>query len=228
MVPRSGKALTLGTALVAVVAVALALGPDRAARAQEAGSGPPATQVKLFAPWLPNMTLNPNITVTRREMFMGNPNLPSDCQSGSISTERPDAWRCGTADPCFSPTPFSAMEVACATAPWSNEVVLLTLSRPLPGPSECQAMPSSCPRQLNLESPPWALELANGARCTAFTGTISSVAGLGLVYGCDNGGFVGVANRDAPFDKSLPLWRAFYLPKDGTAVEQVDVLTAWY
>ena len=187
-----------------------------------------ATEIKLFVPWLPNGTLNPAINVTGREMFMGNPNLESDCQSGSISTQRPDAWRCITADPCFAPTLFSATEVACSTAPWDNQVVILTLSRPLPGPEQCSATPTNCPRQLDLDSPPWALELANGARCRAFTGTISTAAGLSLIYGCEGGGFVGVASRSEPFDKTLPLWRAFYLPENGTVIEQVDVLVVWH
>ncbi|MGI8424625.1 MAG: hypothetical protein ACR2NO_11055 [Chloroflexota bacterium] len=212
-------------ALVTIVAMVLALAPKDTARADHLQE---PTEIKLFAPWLPNGMLNPAITVTAREMFMGNPNLPSDCQAGAISTQRPDAWRCGTADPCFAPTPFSAREVACATNPSANEVVLLTLSRPLPGPEQCSAMPNSCPRALDLDSTPWVLELANGATCRTFTGTIASVAGLGLVYGCEDGGSVGVAERNAPFDKSLPQWRAFYLPRNGTAVVQVGVLVAWH
>src|SRR3712207_1107294 len=162
----------IASALLAVmllVAVAAASRPDRAAA--QPLDYPRATEVKLFVPWMPNGRLNPPVTVTGREMFMGNPNLESDCQTGSISTQRPDAWRCGTADPCFAPTLFSATEVACATAPWNNEVVVLTLGRPLPGPEQCSAAPTNCPRELDLDSPPWALELANGARCRAFTGT---------------------------------------------------------
>jgi hypothetical protein len=215
--------------LLALVAFAtlVAWAPPTPAVAQST-DGPQATQIKFFVPWLPNGTLNPAVTVTGRETFMGNPNLPSDCQTGSISTQRPDAWRCGTADPCFAPTPFSAAEVACSTEPWNNQVVILTLSRPLPGPEQCSMTPTDCPRQLDLDSPPWAVELANGARCRAFTGTISMAAGLSLVYGCEGGGFIGIPSRDAPFDKTLPLWRAFYLPENGTVIEQADVLTVWY
>jgi len=188
----------------------------------------PATEVKIFVPWQPNGMLNPSIVVRSREPLMGNPNLASDCQSGSIADQRPDAWRCVTADPCFAPLFGDRMTVACSNAPWSNEVVLLQLSRPLPTPQECSAMMGACPRPLDLNSPPWAIELANGARCTASTGTISSVAGIGLVYGCDDGGQIGVADRNGPFDKSLPQWRALYLPKDGTVMSQVGVLTVWY
>ena len=222
---RHGPVPTL-LAMFVLTAVAASSQPERALA--QSADGPRATEIKFFVPWLPNGTLNPSVTVTGREMFMGNPNLESDCQTGSISTQRPDAWRCGTADPCFAPTLFSATEVACSTEPWNNQVVLLTLGRPLPGPEQCSAAPTSCPRQLDLNSPPWAVELANGARCHAFTGTISTAAGLGLVYGCEGGGFVGIPNRTAAFDKTLPLWRAFYLPENGSVIEQVDVLVVWY
>ena len=219
--------------VVIAAAAAFAFGVGANGRVGETFARPApvqsATQVKIFTPWLPNGMLNPAITVRTTEMFMSNPNLPGDCLSAAITTQRPDAWRCETADPCFSPFPYSATEVACASAPWSNEVVLLMLSRPLPGPELCNAMPHYCPPQaLNLGSPPWALELVNGAQCTKLTGTISSLGGLALVYGCTDGGSVGIASQMSPFDISQPLWRAFYLPQQGTAFEQAAVLTAWY
>lgn len=222
--PTARRFLSAAAMLALILAIGAA-GPDPVARAT--GEHDQQTQTKFFVPWLPDGTLNPAVTVTARNEFMGNPNFPSDCQSGAVSTQRPDAWRCGTADPCFSPTLFSATTVACGRAPWSNEVVLLTLSRPLPSPEQCSMMENSCPRQLDLNSPPWALELANGARCSIFAGTISSQAGLSLLYGCEDGGFVGIADRDAPFDTSQPQWRAFYAPKDGTVIEQVGILVVW-
>ena len=61
-----------------------------------------------------------------------------------------------------------------------------------------------------------------------FTGTVSGLAGLTLLYGCTDGGSVGIANREQPFNEALPLWRAAYLPPHGTAFEQVGVLVAWH
>ena len=180
---------------------------------------PDATQVKFFVPWMTNGMLNPALTVRARNPFEG-------CQTGAITTQRPDAWRCGTADPCFAYLFGDRMQVACSSAPWSNEVVVLLLDRPLPEPDECRMMPTMCPRPLDLDSPPWAVELANGAKCTAFTGTRSVVAGMIIAYGCDNGGSIAAAN-EATFDKTLPVWRAFYLAGDGFVVEQVDVLVVW-
>ncbi len=180
---------------------------------------PDATQVKFFVPWMTNGMLNPALTVRARNPFEG-------CQTGAITTQRPDAWRCGTADPCFAPPFGDRTVVACAGAPWRSEVSLLTLSRPLPSPEQCRMTPNECPRDLDLTSQPWAVELANGAKCTAFTGTRSVVAGMIIAYGCDDGGSMAAAN-EATFDKTLPVWRAFYLAGDGFVVEQVDVLVVW-
>ena len=211
--------------LMAVIALTSAF-PGQAARADHDPSA--VTQIKLLAPWLPNGTLNPGVTVTGREMFTGNPNLPSDCQAGAITTQRPDGWRCGIADPCFAPPFGDRTVVACAGAPWRSEVSLLTLSRPLPSPEQCRMTPNECPRDLDLTSQPWAVELANGARCTAFTGTRAFVAGMIITHGCDDGGGIANPGPQLTLDKTLPLWRAFYLPRDGFVIEQVDVLVVWY
>lgn len=204
--------------------LALTFAPGRSVHAQD-GSSPRATQTKFFVPWQGNM-LNPALTVRSRENFMGNPILSSDCQAGAITTERPDAWRCGTADPCFAPFFGDRTTVACSSAPWSGEVVVLTLSRPLPTAEQCSATPTECPRPLDLTSPPWAVELANGAKCTALTGTRTPVAGMITAYGCDDGGGI-AAPDEATFDKTLPLWRAFYMARDAYTIEQVEVLTVW-
>jgi hypothetical protein len=225
-VHRFARITWLGIAVLAVLTTTAVHG---AKSADTAAAQEPPTQTKFFVPWLFNGTLNPAITVRSREPFTGNPNLPSDCQSGAITTERPDAWRCGTADPCFAP-PFSlsVTVVACSSAPWTNEVVLLELSRPLPTPAACREMqPSACPGPVSLSGQPWAVELANGVRCTHMTGTISTQAGLGLVYGCEGGGSIGVVNRDEPFDTSLPQWRAFYLAENAVTIEQLGVLVVW-
>src|SRR3954449_2249291 len=58
-----------------------------------------ATEIKIFVPISPDGTLNPALSVRSRDSFPP----PFTCQAGSITTQRPDAWRCGTDDPCFSP-----------------------------------------------------------------------------------------------------------------------------
>src|SRR5262245_21250772 len=81
------------------------------------------TQVKVFAPWGPGLMpqLNPNVTVTARETLEGNPSINgASCQSGAITTSRPDAWRCVTADPCFTPSLIGGDQIFCSTTPWSG------------------------------------------------------------------------------------------------------------
>lgn len=87
--------------------------------------------------------------------------------------------------------------------------------------------PATCPRPVSLAGQPWAVELANGVRCTHLTGTIPTQAGLGLVYACEGGGSIGVVDGEQPFDASLPQWRAFYLPENGVTIAQVGILVVW-
>jgi hypothetical protein len=190
-----------------------------------------ATQIKIFVPWNPDGTLNPTLQVSSRDSF---PDL--QCQSGSISTTRPDAWRCGTDDPCFAPlfaapsSDGSVMLACAAKGPWAGSVQLLTVTTPLRSADDCKT-PPLCRQPLDLSRNPWAVELANGVRCTLFTGTISSEGGVGMVYGCANpdgtpAGTAGTA-KDG-LDRSQPLWQVFYHAPGDYVLSQTGVLVAWY
>jgi len=218
--PRGG---VLGRVLLLLAgAVLLGIGSSAAPlRAQPSG----ATEVKVFVPFVTTAELNPNLHVQSRESFPP----PFECQSGAASTTRPDAWRCGTADPCFAP-PFAPADaqtttLACAgEGPWSGEVVLLTVQGPLRSEEDCRT-PPLCRQPLDLERTPWALELANGARCRLLTGTAAIIGGFGWPYLCEGGYAGGIAPT---IDRGGPVWRVFFLPTNGFAAEQVDVLVAWY
>jgi hypothetical protein len=208
------------------------------ARAQTAQ----ATQVKVFAPWGQGLMpqLNPNITVTAREMLEGNPSINgASCQSGAITTSRPDAWRCVTADPCFTPSLIGGDQVFCTTTPWSGEGVLITLTAPITRDTvQCMGGPTcqNGRNQLSFGSPPWAVELTNGARCVKGTGTLSGVGPLTLTYFCtaaggQPGGSVALypeTGSGGGIDRSDPLWKVLFLPNSGFAFEQMGVLVAWY
>lgn len=190
---------------------------------------PPRTTVRLFVPWLADGRLNPALTVRTRLTLEGNPFTQTSCQSHSLATTRPDAWRCGTADPCFEP-PLGRGDysvVACSNGPWSNEVVVLDLRYPLPDPQACREM-AGCRPPPDLSRPPWALELANGARCTALLGASWFVAGLRANWACATADDQGHGVVIGDLDRGHDLWRAFYLPEDGYVAEQLDVLIAWY
>jgi hypothetical protein len=69
---------------------------------------------------------------------------------------------------------------------------------------------------------PWALELANGDRCTLLHGTLTVMAGQTAHYGCEGGGAVfGEVNH------SQPVWTANYLAEGDVASDLVEVVTAW-
>lgn len=69
---------------------------------------------------------------------------------------------------------------------------------------------------------PWALELANGERCTLLTGATMVLAGERVNYGCEGGGSV-----LGEVDRGALLWVVDFLPDDAVATDQVAVLVAW-
>jgi hypothetical protein len=69
---------------------------------------------------------------------------------------------------------------------------------------------------------PWALELANGDRCTLLHGTLTVMAGETAHYGCADGGVVlGEVNH------SQPIWTVNYLAEGDAASNLVEVVAAW-
>jgi hypothetical protein len=69
---------------------------------------------------------------------------------------------------------------------------------------------------------PWALELANGERCTLLTGATAVLAGQRLNYGCESGGYViGELQRDGL------VWLASFLASDAYASDLVPVAVVW-
>jgi hypothetical protein len=123
------------------------------------------------------------------------------CGFSSIAAlDRPDAWDCMSTDneildPCFEPPmlmPEELGQLACVEDPFTSEVTLLTLTEPLvrekedPDPSAdpSLAMGQEADDVLDPWDLPWALELANGDRCTLLHGTLTVMAGQIVYYGC--------------------------------------------
>lgn len=99
-----------------------------------------------------------------------------NCWTGSIASERSDAYRCMTGnniyDPCFLD---GSQSVFCPTDVPPRLGVVLTLTAPLP------ATGSEAPGQ----APPWAFQLADGAICQVVTG-----AGIAnFPFACSSGLF---------------------------------------
>ena len=128
--------------------------------------------------------------------------LVGRCVGGARSSARPDAWRCFIdnyfADPCFSPSSRSRL-VVCPNDPWSRNVRIVELSRPLPAVRKRPVRAFA----------PWAVWTLNGKRCViAVSGATLRLGGQRVRYECAVSGFlVGYANtRDG-------LWTIGYVPR---------------
>ena len=191
-------------------------------------AGPARTDARYFLPYGPG-GLNAGLTVTANDGGV--------CEHGSLATPgRPDAWDClGGADnsiydPCFADPlapPDEAHDLACAAAPWAGEVVVFRLTAPLSRAKENAPAAGDPAGAVEEADPdpwalPWALELANGERCTLLTGASVVLAGERLHYGCEGGGWV----LGEP-DRAQPLWTVSYLAGGAVATTLVDVAVAW-
>ena len=191
----------------------------------EAGGGD-RTDVRYVLPFGPD-GLNRGLTATTEDE--GICSYPS-----SAALDRPDAWDCSGAegqihDPCFE-NPFIAPDelgqVACFDSPFTTDVVVLTLTEPLmrekEAPDAGMGMAQLADVSIDPWDLPWAVELANGDRCTLLGGTLTVVAGQTAHYGCEDGGVVfGEVNH------VRPLWTVNYLAEGDAASTLVDVVAAW-
>ena len=220
--------------LLVVIAAFIAFGPlavaaqDATPTAVKPGAGVTSTRTdtRYVAPFTPD-GLNPGLNVTS--------SIEGACTFGSsIAYSRPDAWGCttegGVLDPCFENAFVAsdeATELACLDTPWSIDVVMLTLTAPLSREKEAPdgAMTGAADTADELIQPwdlPWALELANGDRCSLLHGTLIVMAGQVVHYGCEQGGMI-----LGETDRGQPVWFVTYLAEGDIATNLVDVLTAW-
>jgi hypothetical protein len=166
------------------------------------GAGP--TAVRTFSPYAATGTIAVPVADQRS----------GTCWTGSIAVPRPGVYRCLVSnqiyDPCFAPTPeTSPVTVVCVADPWSAAYVV-TLTKPLPAPS------SPIPVDY-----PWALELANHARCVAVTGTVPTVDGIALNYQCGSDSAAGLIPHVSG------QLEVDYGSRSGGPLSEVPVTTAW-
>ena len=148
--------------------------------------------------------------------------------TSTAALDRPDAWDCISADneifdPCFEPPmlmPEELGQLACVEDPFSTEVTLLTLTKPLvpekeianPGGNPATAMGQEADDVLAPWDLPWALELANGDRCALLHGTLTVMAGQTVAYSCVESGMV-----LGETDHTRPVWTVNYLAEGDVA-----------
>lgn len=236
---RRFLALTLTLILIPVV---LPAGLPRAA-AQEAtpssGYAEPTdatgqTNVHYFLPYF-NETVNPGLTVSETDS--------GACVGRSLASPgRPDAWVCVgaetglIADPCFEnpdAIPEKPGDFACVVSPFAREVVLFTVTAPLPGAGPGDDIPAAGAPQggdarydgaAQRPAPlPWVLELANGERCTKIPKANALFAGMWVNFACADGGFA----FGEP-DRTKPLWTVNYVPAGAFISDVVAVTDAWH
>ena len=212
------RLLVLLGALVALGASAPTPAIGQEATPEPGTAVPARTDARYVIPFGPN-GLSAALTVSRT--------VAGTCAHDSITTpDRPDAFEClgegdQVLDPCFE-NPFASPdapgELACVTDPFGTEVVLLTVDAPLPRDKEAPSgQDPFAPWDL-----PWALELANGDRCTLLHGTLYQLAGQVVHYGCEqNGAVIGVV------DHGQPVWTVNYLADGAVASSLVEVTAAW-
>jgi hypothetical protein len=160
-----------------------------------------ATMAKTFAPY----SAAGQLTAHTSSRATGS------CWTSSIALSDPNAFRCISnnqiLDPCFAPPHVTApTTVACFSDPWTPGL-LLTLSEKLPAPDP------------GTRTTPWALELADGTRCVALTGTVDQVGTLDMGYSCGGTAQAGlVASSGAGTAQSVELRTSGSAPLHAEAV----------
>jgi hypothetical protein len=167
------------------------------------------TIVAIFQPWA-NGTLRSGFIVSEKAQ--------GSCFTHSLSTDRPDAWRCfegnDILDPCFAGSAHSDT-VACAESPFSKTVVLLSLKKPLNGGDNATT------KWLQPKGMPWGLRLTNGDTCVFATGATDAVGDERLNYACRKTGWI----IGAP-DRSMATWTARTVNWPNRHVTKVGIATA--
>lgn len=162
----------------------------------------PATHVRIFTPFRTDGS--PAVTVAHT--------ISGSCWTSSIAAPVRRAYRCFAAnqilDPCFV-TSARATNALCLLNPW--------------GPAQRLRLTAPLPKQASALEPsrPWALELGNGARCIAVTGTAPAAAGVSLAYSCGHG------YGAALITSSGGTMTAHYARAGASALRTVRVVAAW-
>lgn len=169
------------------------------------------TEVVIVAPFGPTGVSDPSYTVKKAGS--------GSCWTGSLKTERPDAWRCSVGnlirDPCFSSETIATDFVLCLDVPWSTTAENVRLEEELPSEMANSELDTQ-------RTEPWGLELVDGQRCGLMGGATTTLAGHRLNYGCQQGYVVG------DLDRSTPAWTALYGADEASSVRAEPVRRVWF
>jgi hypothetical protein len=166
----------------------------------------PATSAVIYSPQNANGDLSVKVTQT----------TSGTCFTNSIVIERTDAFRCTVGnsllDPCFSTSPT---QVACPTGgPWTNMAIVVNVPS-LPSTSGINNQGTS--------GEPWAIELADGAKCEGISGATNEIANQRLAYDCSNGaGLYGNVQRTGK------TWMIYTGQPHSATLMLEPIATAWF
>jgi hypothetical protein len=169
------------------------------------------TTTQIFAPYRPDGLVQ-SLRVTAI--------VNGYCVGGAQTLPgRPDAWRCATGgrilDPCFASATPDTQPLACAVAPWSDEITLLNLTAPLPR--------DRANGSFSVSAVPWGFQLANGARCQSTPGGNGLIAGMPITATCSDGGQV----LGDP-DRGGGRWRIFVGRDNTPNLDSQEIVVVWY
>lgn len=180
LVMVAGILLLSGCGSGATKTVTVQQGASSQSTAATTTAAPTQTAVHIYAPYSAEGKLIIPVSKTSA----------GSCFTGSIISQRPDAWRCMEGneldDPCFAAALNSRSVVCPEGGPWSGKAIRITLARGLPS-SGANILRDNSPSKPPLTDPAWAIELARGERCIFLAGTSSIVAGLRENYSCTGG-----------------------------------------
>ena len=197
------------------------------------GSGPPATTVRMLGVTQPLTSPSQQISSHIRR---------AACAYGShIDPGRVDAVRCTAGsfegDPCFTaPAKIDfTTSVLCPASPWNGSVAIGRTRMTNDTLKAKERLLKQRPHSLgDLErnSPPWAVHLANGTYCVRGSDG-ELVAGLIVDYLCYDsipvrrpGGIVGAIVGDV--DRRTDVWHATYVPQHAKTLSTTEVRAAFY
>ena len=138
------------------------------------------------------------------------------CFTSSNVILRSDAYRCSAGnilyDPCFS---INQTQVLCpADGPWADSGVLLNTGG---------LISFGGTKDQGTRGQPWAIQLADGARCLATSGATNEIAGQRLGYFCKGGiGLYGNVQRSAA------TWTIFVGTPHSATLSMRPIATAWF
>ncbi len=144
-----------------------------------------------------------------------------DCWARSVAVWRPEAWRCRTGnqiyDPCFS-TGDKATFVGCFSSPFSDaRSIVISLTKPLPAEERVPQGQHA-----------WALELADGIRCTFLQGATAGIEGKRINYSCTDGWYiVGDPETRTVWTAQKVLVSRTTSPPSAENSVRVDIRTVW-